>query len=136
MISEQAKQKRNIICEEDFKKRGWCPTEGYVMNWQAGFDQGYQFAKLENGEQYLHMKKICNSRYKEIQTLEAIIQKLENALGYYANYNNYCEQNFSSTSERCVLKQEDCEPVLSELLCAGKLARQALAETKEMKGKL
>ena len=30
--------KRDVMCEADFKKRGWAPTEGYVMNWQAGWD--------------------------------------------------------------------------------------------------
>ena len=29
---------RDRMAEEHFKKTGWAPTEGYVLNYQAGFN--------------------------------------------------------------------------------------------------
>ena len=37
-LKQQLEAMRDRMAEEHFKKTGWAPTEGYVLNYQAGFN--------------------------------------------------------------------------------------------------
>ena len=37
-LKQQLESMRDRMAEEHFKKTGWAPTEGYVLNYQAGFN--------------------------------------------------------------------------------------------------
>lgn len=37
-LKQQLEAVRDRMAEEHFKKTGWAPTEGYVLNYQAGFN--------------------------------------------------------------------------------------------------
>lgn len=37
-LKQQLEAMRDRMADQHFKKTGWAPTEGYVLNYQAGFN--------------------------------------------------------------------------------------------------
>ena len=77
-LKQQLEAMRDRMAEEHFKKTGWAPTEGYVLNYQAGFNAAIPIILKAVEQKRSYIDKSLNSAYVDVDRSISYIEEKEN----------------------------------------------------------
>ena len=77
-LKQQLEAMRDRMAEEHFKKTGWAPTEGYVLNYQAGFNAAILIILKAVEQKRSYIDKSLNSAYVDVDRSISYIEEKEN----------------------------------------------------------